>query len=95
MKLEQVWLTMLQLATFELQKDIIIADLKNINKISPFSIPDANFLVNYAINKEHLSKINEEMSKVVRLSDTKLVMFQLNTYVILLKLLREMALQTK
>lgn len=60
------------IATFELQKDIIIADLKNINKISPFSIPDANFLVNYAINKEHLSKINEEMSKVVRLSDTKL-----------------------
>lgn len=60
------------IATFELQKNIIIADLKNINKISPLSIPDSNFLVNYAINKEHLSKINKEMSKIVRQSDTKL-----------------------
>ena len=60
------------IAAFELQEDIIVTDLKNINKISPLSIPDSNFLINYAINKEHLSKINKEMSKIVRQSDSKL-----------------------
>lgn len=53
---------------FELKEDIIVADLKCINTISPFMDElDAKEL---AINKEHLNKINNEMSKVMRRSDS-------------------------
>lgn len=55
---------------FELQKDIIVVDLKLIDKISPF-IVDLDFL-EHAINKEHLNKINAEMGKALRRSDSTL-----------------------
>ena len=44
---------------FKLKKDIIVVDLKRINQISPF-IEELDCL-EYAINKEHLNKINNEM----------------------------------
>lgn len=59
-------------ATFELQEDILVADLKEINRISPFSELSPSFMIDYALNKEILHKIHEEMSKVVRHSDSKL-----------------------
>ena len=55
---------------FKLKKDIIVVDLKRINQISPF-IEGLNCL-EYAINKEHLNKINDEMSKIMRRSDSAL-----------------------
>ena len=56
--------------TFKLKEDITVVDLKNIDKISPF-IEDLNCL-QYAINKEHLNKINDELGKTLRRSDSKL-----------------------
>ena len=58
------------IGTFELQEDIIIVDLKLINAISPFIEP-LNCL-QYAVNKEHLQKINSEMAKPLRRSDSPL-----------------------
>ncbi len=55
---------------FELKKDIIVVDLKKINQISPFI--DGLDCLEYAINKEHLNKINDEMSKIMRRSDSTL-----------------------
>lgn len=55
---------------FELQEDIIVVDLKSINKISPF-IEDLGYM-EHAINKEHLNKINAEMGKALRRSDSAL-----------------------
>lgn len=55
---------------FQLKKDIIVVDLKRINQISPFI--DGLDCLEYAINKEHLNKINDEMSKVMRRSDSTL-----------------------
>ncbi len=55
---------------FQLKKDIIVADLKGINQISPFM--DVLDCLEYAINKEHLNKIDDEMSKVMRRSDSVL-----------------------
>ena len=55
---------------FELQNDIIVVDLKSIDKISPF-IENLDPL-EYAINREHLSKINKEMGKALRRGDSPL-----------------------
>lgn len=55
---------------FELKKDIIVVDLKKINQISPFI--DGLDCLEYAINKEHLNKINNEMGKIMRRSDSAL-----------------------
>lgn len=55
---------------FELLQDIIVVDLKSIDKISPF-IPDLDIL-ELAINKEHLNKINREMGKALRRNDSSL-----------------------
>lgn len=55
---------------FELKEDIIVADLKRINQISPFI--DELDSKELAINKEHLNKINVEMSKIMRRSDSVL-----------------------
>lgn len=55
---------------FELLKDIIIVNLNNIDKISPFI--EALDSVEYAINKEHLKKMNREMGKALRRSDSVL-----------------------
>ena len=48
---------------FRLKKDIIVVDLKKINQLD---------CLEYAINKEHLNKINDEMGKVMRRSDSAL-----------------------
>lgn len=53
---------------FELQEDIIVVNLKSIDKISPFI--EGLDLLEHAINKEHLKKINTEMGKVLRRSDS-------------------------
>ena len=55
---------------FELQEDIIVVDLKAIDKISPFV--EKLDCMEYAINKEHLNKINSEMGKAMRRSDSSL-----------------------
>ena len=55
---------------FELKKDIIVVDLKKINQISPFI--EGLDCLEYAINKEHLNKINDEMGKIMRRSDSAL-----------------------
>lgn len=55
---------------FKLKKDIIVVDLKRINQISPF-IEELDCL-EYAINKEHLNKINNEMGRIMRRSDSAL-----------------------
>ena len=56
--------------TFKLKKDIIVVDLKKINQISPFI--EGLDCLEYAINKEHLNKINDEMGKIMRRSDSAL-----------------------
>lgn len=53
---------------FILKEDIIIVDLKMINQISPFI--EGLDCKEHAINKEHLNKINDEMGKVMRRSDS-------------------------
>lgn len=55
---------------FALKKDIIVVDLKMINQISPFI--DGLDCLEHAINKKHLNKINDEMSKIMRRSDSPL-----------------------
>ncbi len=55
---------------FQLKNDIIVVDLKRINQISPFI--EGLDCLEYAINKEHLNKINDEMSKIMRRSDSTL-----------------------
>lgn len=57
-------------AKFELLEDIVVIDLKAIDKISPF-ISDFNCL-EHALNKEHLQRINMEMGKALRRSDSVL-----------------------
>lgn len=58
------------IGTFELLEDIIVVDLKRINLISPFIYGlDCR---EHAINKEHLNKINNEMGKALRRSDSPL-----------------------
>ena len=55
---------------FELKKDITVVDLKMINKISPV-IEDLD-VAQYYINRDHLNKINDEMGKALRRSDSPL-----------------------
>ncbi len=55
---------------FDLQKDIIVVDLKMINQMSPFV--EGMDVLEYAVNREHLNKINNEMSKAMRRSDSTL-----------------------
>lgn len=55
---------------FELTQDIVIVDLKKINYISPF-IEECN-LLDHAINKEPLNKINLEIGRALRRSDSAL-----------------------
>lgn len=55
---------------FELQEDIVVVDLKAIDYISPF-IDGLSFL-EHAINKEHLKRINMEIGRPLRRSDSAL-----------------------
>ncbi|MBR0535864.1 MAG: RES domain-containing protein [Clostridia bacterium] len=56
--------------TFKQLKEITVVDLKQIHKISPFGVDvDCTSL---AINREHLLKINQEMSKPMRSGDSPL-----------------------
>ncbi len=56
--------------TFRLKKDIIVVDFKGIDQISPFI--EGLDCLEYAINREHLNKINNEMSRIMRRSDSTL-----------------------
>ena len=58
------------LGCFELKKDITVVDLKMINKISP--LIEQLDVTQYYINRDHLNKINDEMSKALRRSDSPL-----------------------
>jgi len=61
------------IGTFELKEDIIVVDFRKINKISPFIFAlNGLDLTEYALNKPFLNKINDEMGKSVRKSDSKL-----------------------
>ena len=60
----------ISIGCFELKEDITVVDLKMIDKISP--IIEALDAVQYLINKEHLNKINMEMGKALRRSDSPL-----------------------
>lgn len=55
---------------FELKRDIIVVDLKKINQISPFI--EGLDCLEYAINKDYLNKINDEMGKIMKRSDSSL-----------------------
>ncbi len=58
------------IGTFKPSRTIHVVDLQKIDKISPFNEDiDCTAL---AINKEHLSKINEEMSRTMRKGDSPL-----------------------
>lgn len=56
--------------TLRLKRDITIVDLKAITKISPF-IEGIDF-VDHAINQQYLEKLNYEMSRPLRRSDSTL-----------------------
>lgn len=58
------------IATFKPNTQIKVVDLKLIGSISPFS-PDVDCTA-LAINREHLQKINLEMSRTMRRSDSSL-----------------------
>jgi len=60
----------ISIGKFVLQNDIIVVDLKSIDKISPFWT-DLD-CTQYAINKEVLRKINKEMAKPLRRNDSPL-----------------------
>jgi hypothetical protein len=55
---------------FVLKKDIIVVDFKKINQLSPFVY--GLDCLEYAVNREHLDKINSEMGKIMRRSDSSL-----------------------
>lgn len=55
---------------FRLKEDINVVDLRVINQISPFT-EDLNCL-QFAINKETLNRINDEMCKIMRSSDSEI-----------------------
>lgn len=55
---------------FQLKRDITVANLRAISKLSPF-IENLDCL-DHAINLQHLEKINSEMSKSLRRSDSTL-----------------------
>ena len=54
---------------FELLEDIVVVDLKRINKISPFS--EFGY-IEHSMNLVHLNKINDEMSKALRSGESRL-----------------------
>ena len=56
--------------TFQLKKDIVVVDLRSIAEISPF-VEGLDYL-DHAINKLHLERLNQEMSKSLRRSDSTL-----------------------
>lgn len=58
------------LGRFELTQDIVVVDLKAIDHISPF-LESCDFL-EHAINKEHLKRINREIGRALRRSDSGL-----------------------
>jgi len=53
---------------FELTEDIVVVDLKLIDQISPFI--DGLNVLEHAINKEHLKRINMEISRTLRRNDS-------------------------
>lgn len=55
---------------FSLLKDIIVVNLKDIDKISPFTSELDK--LEYAVNREHLRKLNEELGKALRRTDSNL-----------------------
>ena len=55
---------------FELQRDIVVVDFQRLDKIYPFA--EGINLLEYAINVEHLRKMNQEMSKTLRRDDSPL-----------------------
>ena len=56
--------------TFRLKQDITVVDLRAITEISPF-VEGLEYL-DHAINKQYLEKLNTEMSKSLRRSDSTL-----------------------
>lgn len=56
--------------TFRLKQDITVVDLRAITEISPF-VEGLGYL-DHAINKQYLEKLNTEMSKSLRRSDSTL-----------------------
>ncbi len=56
--------------TFRLNRDITVVDLKAITEISPF-VEGLEYL-DHAINKQYLERLNTEMSKSLRRSDSTL-----------------------
>ena len=56
--------------TFRLKQDIVVVDLPAITEISPFE--EGLEYLDHAINKQHLKKLNSEMSKPLRRSDSTL-----------------------
>lgn len=55
---------------FKLLKDIIVVNLKDIDKISPFK--EGLDKLEYAVNRETLKRLNKELGKALRRSDSNL-----------------------
>lgn len=55
----------ISVGVFELKQDMKVIDLQNIDKLSPFSAYDADIAL-FAINKQILHDINNEMAKPIR-----------------------------
>jgi hypothetical protein len=60
----------ISVGTFELQSDIVVVDFQKLDKIYPFAA--GINLFEYAINTDHLRKMNQEMSKTLRRNDSLL-----------------------
>lgn len=60
------------IGTFVLKDDIVVVDFKSINKISPFAEGIIDNIMELAVNKQYLEKINTEMSKIMRRKDDSL-----------------------
>lgn len=57
-------------AKMRLKKDIVLVNLRDINRISPFS--DNIDPLDYAVNAKYLNQINDEMGKALRRNDSTL-----------------------
>jgi hypothetical protein len=60
----------ISVGTFELKKDITVVDFQLLDNFCPFT--EGIDLLEYAINIEHLRKMNNEMSKTLRRNDSSL-----------------------
>lgn len=55
--------------TITLNEDISIVNLRDLEDISPFRFPSVEDYISHAVNRDSISRLNEEMSKPLRRTD--------------------------